>query len=63
MMGFLAAAFFAAIAVALYVARVPLARGQALIVGGRMGPGLVIAEAIVFLVLAVLAVLFRDLLR
>lgn len=62
MMGWLAAAFFAAIAVALYMARVPLARGQALIFGGRMGPGIVIAEAIVFVVLAVLAVVFRNLL-
>jgi hypothetical protein len=63
MMGWLAAALFVAIAVALYAAREPLARGQALIAGGRMGPGCVIAEAIAFLVLAVLALLFRDLLR
>ena len=63
MTAWLAAALFVAIAVALYAARVPLARGQALVVGGRMGPGCVIAEAIGFLVLAVLAVVFRDLLR
>ena len=62
MMGWLAAALFASIAVALYAAREPLARGQALVAGGRMGAGCVIAEAIAFLVLAVLAVLFRDLL-
>ncbi|HYC93592.1 MAG TPA: hypothetical protein VEO54_30590 [Thermoanaerobaculia bacterium] len=62
-MGWLAAALFTAIAVAMYVARGSLARGQALIFGGRIGPGFVIAEAIVFLVLAVLAVVFRDLLR
>jgi hypothetical protein len=31
-------------------------------VGGRMEPGCVIAEAVAFLVLAVLVVVFRDLL-
>jgi hypothetical protein len=60
MIAWLAAALFAIIAVALYFARVPLARGQALVVGGRMGPGCVIAEAIGFLVLAALVVMFRD---
>lgn len=60
MMAWLAAALFAIIAAALFAARVPLARGQALIVGGRMGPGCVIAEAIGFLVLAVMVVIFRD---
>lgn len=62
-MAWAAAAFFAAIAVALYAARGPLARGQALVVGGRMGPGCVIAEAIVFAALALLMVIFRDLVR
>ena len=62
MTAWLAAALFAAVAVALYAARAPLARGQALVVGGRMGPGCVIAEAIAFVVLAVLAIVFRDLL-
>ena len=62
MMVWFAAALFFAIAVALFLARVPLARGQALVVGGRMGPGCVIAEAIAFLVLAALVVIFRDLL-
>ena len=62
MMGWLAAALFALVAVALYAAREPLARGQALVAGGRIGPGCVIAQAILFLVLAVLAVIFRDLL-
>ena len=56
----LAAALFAVIAVAIYIARAPLARGQALILGGRIGVGCVIAEAVGFLVLAVLVVLLRD---
>ncbi len=59
-MAWLAAALFAASAVALYAARVPLARGQGLIAGGRIGVGCVIVEAIGFLVLAVLVVIFRD---
>jgi hypothetical protein len=60
MMVWLAAALFAIIAAALYAARVPLARGQALIVGGRLGPGCVIAEAIGILVLAALVLIFRH---
>ena len=59
----LAASLFIALAIALYVAREPMARGQALVLGGRMGPGCVIAEAIVLIVLAVVVVIFRDLLR
>lgn len=62
MMVWVGAALFAAIAVAMFLARVPLARGQALIVGGRMGPGCVIAEAAAVLLLAILIVIFRDLL-
>jgi hypothetical protein len=61
MIVWLAAALFIGIAAALFLARAPLARGQALVVGGRMGPGCVIAEAIGFLVLAALVVIFRDL--
>ncbi|HEX6097259.1 MAG TPA: hypothetical protein VF432_13100 [Thermoanaerobaculia bacterium] len=60
MLAWLAAVLFVAIAVALYAARGPLARAQALVVGGRMGPGCVIAEAIGFLVLALLVVVFRE---
>ena len=59
-MVWLAAALFAASAVALYAARAPLARGQALILGGRIGVGCVIAEAVGFLLLALLVVLLRD---
>jgi hypothetical protein len=60
MLAWSAAVFFVIIAGALYAARGPLARGQALIVGGRLGPGCVIAEAIGFLVLAALVLIFRD---
>lgn len=60
MIAWVAGALFVIIAAALFAARAPLARGQALIVGGRMGPGCVIAEAIGFLVLAVLVLVFRD---
>jgi hypothetical protein len=59
-MVWLAAALFVLIAIAIYAARAPLAHGQALIAGGRIGVGCVIAEAIGFLVLAALVVLFRD---
>ena len=59
-MVWLAAALFTVIAVAVYAAREPLARGQALIAGGRIGVGCVIAEAIGFLVLAIVVLLFRD---
>jgi hypothetical protein len=61
-MVWLAAALFALIGLVVYAAREPLARGQALILGGRIGPGCVIAEAIGFLVVAVLVILFRELL-
>ena len=60
MIPWLVAATFAVVAVALYAARVPLARGQGLIMGGRIGPGCVIAEAIAVLVLAALVVLVRE---
>lgn len=59
-MAWLAAALFAVIAAAIYAARVPLARGQALILGGRIGVGCVIAEAVGFLVLALLAIVLRN---
>ncbi len=60
MLAWLAAALFVAVAIALYAARVPLARGQGLIAGGRIGPGCVIAEAVFFLVLAAVVVIFRN---
>ncbi len=60
MLAWFAAALFVMVAIALYAARVPLARGQGLIAGGRIGPGCVIAEAVFFLVLALLVVFFRK---
>lgn len=62
MLAWFGAALFVIIAIALYAARGPLARGQALIFGGRIGVGCVIGEAIGFLILALLVVLFRHLL-
>ena len=59
-MAWLAAALFTIIAGAIYGARAPLARGQALILGGRIGVGCVTAEAIGFLVLALLTILLRN---
>lgn len=59
-MVWLAAAFFVAIAVVLFAAREPLSRGQSLVVGGRISPGCVIAEAIALLVLAALLLALRD---
>lgn len=60
MLAWFAAALFLTIGAAIYVARQPLANAQALVAGGRIGVGCVIAEAIGFLVLAALVVLFRD---
>lgn len=60
MLVWFAAAFFVAMAIALYVTRGPMARAQALVVGGRMGPGCVIAEAVGFLLLALIVVIFRN---
>ena len=60
MIAWLAAALFFVIAIAVYLARRPLAQGQALIAGGRIGTGCVIAEAIGFLLLGLLVVIFRD---
>src|SRR6185295_4020319 len=56
----IASALFVIIAIALFAAREKVARGQALLAGGRMGVGCVIAEAIGFLLLAILAIVFRH---
>jgi hypothetical protein len=55
----LTAALFAAIGIALIAARAPLARGQGLVIGGRIPAGCVIAEGVAFIVLAALMVVFR----
>lgn len=60
MLHWLAAGLFLVIAIALYVARGPLAHAQALVAGGRIGQGCVVAQAIGFLILALLVVLFRE---
>ncbi len=62
MIAWIGAALFVVIAIAVYAARVPLARGQALIAGGRIGVGCVIAEAVFCLIVAALIVIFRELL-
>jgi len=56
----IAAVLFTLIAIVLVAAREKVARGQALLAGGRMGVGCVIAEAIGFAVLAILVIVFRD---
>lgn len=58
-MVWLAIVFLLAVAVAILVAREPLARMQAMLMGGHMGPGCVIAEAALLVVIAILVVVFR----
>jgi len=43
--------------------REPLARQQAMLLGGRVAPGCIVAEAAIFFILAVVVFLFRGLLR
>lgn len=49
-----AAAFVAVIGVAVFIQRRPLAEMQALILGGSIFPGCVVAEAVFLLVIAAL---------
>jgi hypothetical protein len=49
----LAAIFIAIVAVALFIQRRPLAQMQAMVLGGSILPGCVVAEAVVLLVIAV----------
>ena len=49
-------ALFVIVGVAMIVARKPLADGQAIVFGGTVVPGCVVAEAIVLLVLAALII-------
>ena len=60
MLAWIAIPLFLLVAIAMYVFRVPLARGQGLVLGGRIGPGCVIAEAVFFLV-GLLVLLYRGL--
>jgi hypothetical protein len=48
---------------AMIVNREPFARMQAMLLGGRIVPGCVIAEAAMFLILAAIVFIFRALLR
>jgi hypothetical protein len=56
----IAAALFVLTAIALFASREKVARAQALLAGGRMGVGCVIAEAIGFVLLALLVIVFRQ---
>jgi hypothetical protein len=56
----LAIAFLAAVAAVLAVARRPLAAMQAAVMGGRIGPGCVVAQAVVVLLAALAIFLLRN---
>ena len=58
-MTWLGIALFTAVAVALFAGRRPMAEMQANVLGGRIGPGCVVAEAITFLVMALAVYLLR----
>ena len=49
----LSAAFLVIVAAVVAMQRKPLAEMQALVIGGRLGPGCVIAQAIVLVVIAI----------
>lgn len=51
--------FLVVTGVVLIVMRRPIARGQDLIVGGRMGPTLVVAEGVLLLLIALAILLFH----
>lgn len=53
MTALLSALFIAIVAVVVFLRRRPLAQAQALILGGSILPGCVVAEAIVLLLIAV----------
>lgn len=57
-MVWLAAAFVALVGLVVILQRGPLARLQALILGGSIHPGCALAEGVALLVIAVLIVLF-----
>ena len=59
----IATAAFIAAGIGMLFAREPLARMQAMLLGGRVAPGCVVAEAAVFFVLALVVFFFRELLR
>lgn len=60
-MVWVAITFFVAVAMALLVARRPVAEVQAMVLGGRVGgAGCVVAQAIALLILALAAFLLRG---
>jgi hypothetical protein len=63
MLEWIAAGFFVAVAFALVLFREPLARSQALVMGGRIGSGCVIAEAIFIFLLGLAVAILRNALR
>ena len=62
-MTWVAAAAFIAAGIGMPLGRKPLARMQAMLLGGRIAPGCVVAEAAVFFVLALVVFFFREMLR
>lgn len=58
-MHWFAPAFLAVVAAIVFLQRRPLARGQALVLGGSVMPGCVIAEAVALLALAVVMFLMH----
>jgi hypothetical protein len=59
MAALLAALFIAAVAVGVFLRRRQLAHAQALVLGGSILPGCVIAEAVVLLLIAIAIVALR----
>ncbi|MEA2240400.1 MAG: hypothetical protein QOC81_5124 [Thermoanaerobaculia bacterium] len=53
------AILFALIGIAFIVRRSDLARAQSLVAGGRLGPGCAIAEGVLFLLMALAAVVMN----
>jgi multisubunit Na+/H+ antiporter MnhG subunit len=62
-MVWLGAVLFILIGLGLLAARDPLARALGLTLGGRLGAGCIVAIATAFFVVAVLVVVFREMLR
>ena len=59
-MTWLAISLFVAVGIALIAARRPVAQMEAMVAGGRMAPGCVVAQGIAFFILALLVVLLRE---
>ena len=55
-----AVALFLAVALAMFVGRHKLSEAASLFLGGRFPPGCIVAQALTFVVLALLLLLFRS---